>query len=121
MHKKKAQSLAEADRLLTQLFTHAHSLTGIFFSGNKKRFCLATDTIKVLSSSGWTSARSPGHLQNAAHPQLMWRWMDGRACVSECLWERREVGGGGEAGGGILYSFTRGWAEGPRQQQLPPF
>lgn len=79
---KKAQSLAEADPLLflnNYLHTHHTLAYRDLLSGNKKRFCLATDTIKVLSSSGWMTARSPGHLQNTAHPQLIWhwRWMDG--------------------------------------------
>lgn len=82
---KKAQRLADPLLFLNNYLhshtrTHTHTLAcGDLLSGNKERFCLATDTIKVLSSSGWTSARSPGHLQNTAHPQLIrrWRWMDG--------------------------------------------
>ena len=84
---KKAQSLAEADPpLFLNNYLHTRTLAcRDLYSGNRKRFCLATDTIKVLSSSGWTSARSPGHLQNTAQPQLIWhwRWMDGHVWVSD--------------------------------------
>lgn len=129
MHKK-AQSLAEADPLLflnNYLHTHHTLAYRDLLSGNKKRFCLATDTIKVLSSSGWTSARSPGHLQNTAHPQLIWhwRWMDGYVWVSDGRFVGEDEGGrlsrDGGGGGVVLYSLTRGRAEAHRQQQLPPF
>lgn len=115
---KKSSEFSRGRSPYTIIYTHTLAYRDLL-SGNKKRFCLATDTIKVLCSCGWTSARSPGHLQNAAHPQLIgrWGWMDGHV-FSDC-----GRGGGREVveSWGILYSLTRGWAEGPRQQQLPPF
>lgn len=117
---KKAQSLAEADPLLF-LNNYLHTLTLAYrdlLSGNKKRFCLATDTIKVLSSSGWTSARSPGHLQTLHTPS----WSDtGDGWTGMWVSGGRFVGEEGVERWGILYSLTRGWAEAPAQQQLPPF
>lgn len=101
---KKAQSVAEVDppSLFKQfIYTHAHTLAcRDLLSGNKKRFCLATDTIKGLSSSGWTSARSPGHPQNMACPPADRALeMDGRVRVNEldgcCFFVRAERWGGG--------------------------
>lgn len=61
--------------------------------------CLATDTVKVLPFSGWTTAHSHERLQNTAHPQLnVALEMDGRVLVCVCVWAndgrvRREGGG----------------------------
>lgn len=57
----------------------------------KSAFCLATDTIKVLSSSsGGTSARS-----HSTPPADVALEMDGRVCVGECGRGWRELRDGG--------------------------
>jgi len=116
MQKKKAQ-FSRGRSHYTVIYTHAHSLAHRDLSGNKKRFCLATDTIKVLSSSDWTSARSPGHVQNAARTPAPHQ-LHGHVCVRDCGRRRR---GRMPESWEIQNSVTQGWVEGPRRQQLPSF
>lgn len=119
MHKKK--SLAEADPFLflnnyshRHAHTHTHPHTGISLVAIKSTFAWQL-TIEVLSSSDWTSARSPGHLQNTACPQLIWGWMAGYVWVCVCEW--RSFYGRGR--GRVERFWVRGGARGGGVQSQP--
>lgn len=82
---KKAQSLAEADpaSLFKQLFTHTHTLTGISLVEIESAYAWQLTQKTLLPSSGWTSARAPGHLQKHCTPPAdLAPEMDGRVCVN---------------------------------------
>lgn len=106
----------------THTLARAHTLAyRDLLSGNKKRFCLATDTIKVLSSSGWMSGSlSWASTKHFTPPADLALEMDGRVCLSE--WRSFRGRGGGrevvERWGESVQSHPR---EAPRQQQLSPF
>lgn len=109
----------------TRTHTHTHTLAyRDLLGGNKKRFCLATDTIKssfplagrLLALLGFNKTL---HTPSWSCTGDGWTGMCVREWVTVVVWDRR-VGACWEIGG-LLYCLTRGRAEAPRQQQLPPF
>lgn len=111
--------------IYTRTRTHTHTLAyRDLLGGNKKRFCLATDTIKssfplagrLLALLGFNKTL---HTPSWSCTGDGWTGMCAREWVTVVLWDRRE--GACWEIGGLLYCLTRGRAEAPRQQQLPPF
>lgn len=121
MHKKSSEfSWGRSPSLFKQLFTHTHTLTGI-------------SLVEIESAYAWQLTQKHSSLPLAGrllallgvyktlHTPSWSGTGDGWTGLCEWemvgLWERREV----VERWGILYSLSRGRAEAPRQQQLPPF
>lgn len=87
MHKKSSEfSWGRSPSLFKQLFTHTHTLTGISLVEIESAYAWQlTQKHSSLPLAGRLLASAPGHLQNTAHPQLIWhwRWMDGSVWMGD--------------------------------------
>lgn len=117
MHKK-APGFTDANPFFENNYLHTSWLTGTSLVAIKwllSGFCLATDTIKVLSSWLDVCTLSRGIYKMPPAPNT------GNARMSVCEWLTAvlwESGEGFERRGGPVQSQS---GEAPRPQQLPPF